>query len=305
MKVYVNRQPKYGPWGGGAKTVNKLVKTLLSKGHTVVYRLEKNIDIIFCFDPRPNVFGEDISHIYTYKRAFPKTKIIQRVGDVGTHSKPHLTELVKSCLPKSDYFIFPSEWSKDYVGFQGNNCSVIYNCPMSEFYKNRNKSAAIPSKPRVVTHHWSTNPKKGFKMYEKFDEYCYDTGEFEFHYIGQKPKEINFNNHIEPVSTDKLVDILPNYDIYLTASEEEAGANHVLESLACGLPIAYHENGGSIPEYCVLGGRGYSNFMGMLRTLRQIRDDYSKYKEECLRYVDTSDSVVNKYYRIMEKCNES
>ena len=99
--------------------------------------------------------------------------------------------------------------------------------------------------------------------------------------------------------------IFPNYDIYLTASEEEAGANHVLESLACGLPIAYHENGGSIPEYCVLGGRGYSNFMGLLRTLRQIRDDYSKYKEECLRYVDTSDSVIDKYYRIMEKYNES
>ena len=30
---------------------------------------------------------------------------------------------------------------------------------------------------------------------------------------------------------------LPSHDIYLTASLEEAGANHVLEALACGLPV--------------------------------------------------------------------
>ena len=40
-----------------------------------------------------------------------------------------------------------------------------------------------------------------------------------------------------------LVDVLPSYDIYLTASEEEAGANHVLESLAAGLPIVYRDTG--------------------------------------------------------------
>ena len=54
MKIYLNRRPVSGPWGGGNKTVSMLSKSLTELGHKVVYQLEDNIDIIFCFDPRPN-----------------------------------------------------------------------------------------------------------------------------------------------------------------------------------------------------------------------------------------------------------
>ena len=304
MKIYVNRQPKVGPWGGGVKTVNKLSERLLQDGHTVVYQLQEGIDVIFCFDPRPNSFGENIDHLYAYRKAFPSTKIIQRVGDVGTHGKPELTSTVRNCLKRSDYFIFPSKWAMEYVDYSGDDCSVIYNCPMKEFYQNRNERTQLPAVPRVVTHHWSTNQKKGFDLYRQFDEFCQETGEFEFNYIGQVPNGYNFRNQNSPMPVSGLVDVLPNYDIYLTASEEEAGANHVLESLAAGLPIVYRDTGGSIPEYCSLGGVQYSNFSTMIESLRKVRDSYVSYKKDCLKYSDTNDMVVEEYGKIIRRVYE-
>jgi len=304
MKVYINRQPKVGPWGGGAKTVNKLSERLLNDGHTVVYQLQEGIDAIFCFDPRPNAFGENVNHFYTYRKAFPGTKIIQRVGDVGTHGKPELTDAVKRCLDKSDYFIFPSKWAMEYVNYSGEDHSVIYNCPMQEFYTNRNERTHIPSTPRVVTHHWSTNVRKGFDLYRKFDDFCNESGEFEFHYIGQVPRGCSFTNQSSPMSVQDLVTCLPDYDMYLTASEEEAGANHVLESLAVGLPVVYKDTGGSIPEYCIHGGLGYSDFSGMIDSLRAVRDEYPRYKKDCLDYKDTNDMVIDKYCDIIRRVHE-
>ena len=116
MKIYINRQPKTGPWGGGAKTVNKLWEQLNTRGHTVVDRLQPDIDIIFCFDPRPNHNGEHYQHFINYRATNSDTKIVQRVGDLGTHSKPQLTSLVKQTLNISDYFIFPSLWAKEWIG---------------------------------------------------------------------------------------------------------------------------------------------------------------------------------------------
>ncbi len=301
MKVYINRQPKKGPWGGGAKTVNRLSEKLLNDGHTVVYQLQENIDVIFCFDPRPNAFGENINHLYSYRQLFPKTKIIQRVGDVGTHGKPELTHMVRQCLDKSDYFIFPSKWAMEYVNYSGENHSVIYNCPMREFYENRNERVELPKVPRIVTHHWSTNPKKGFDLYKKFDDLCQQTGEFEFHYIGQVPRGCTFTNQFPPMGAVNLISHLPNYDIYLTASEEEAGANHVLESLAVGLPVVYRNTGGSIPEYCALGGKEYTNFSNMIESLREVRDNYVNYKQDCLKYKDTNDLVIDQYCDIIRR----
>ena len=119
MKVYLNREPLKGPWGGGNKTVTELSELLKKAGHQVVFRLEENIDIIFCFDPRPNRKDEWYQHFLNYKNIRPQTKIIQRVGDLGTHGKPELTNLVKQTISISDHLIFPSEWAKEYIDYKG------------------------------------------------------------------------------------------------------------------------------------------------------------------------------------------
>ena len=158
MKVYINRKPVSGPWGGGNKIVAALSIRLQESGHEVVHQLCENIDIIFCFDPRPNNIGEWYQDFWDYKQAFG-CKIIQRVGDLGTHGKPELTSLLKQCIGYSDFLIFPSRWAKDFLlSDEYSNAKIIDNAPKKIFYKNRKEETNI-DKINIITHHWSTNKK--------------------------------------------------------------------------------------------------------------------------------------------------
>ena len=302
MKVYINREPVSGPWGGGNKTVSALYNQLRQGGHEVVSQLREGIDIIFCFDPRPNKYGEWYQHFWNYKQKY-KCKIIQRVGDLGTHGKPELTNLVRQTVELSDFLIFPSLWAKEYINYQKQNFKIIDNAPFDEFFKNRVELVNLPEKIRIVTHHWSTNPKKGFEYYKQLDNFIKDQNKYEFLYIGRKPAglELNSTTHIEATGDNALLsDLIGKSHIYLTASEEEAGANHVLEALACALPVVYHQNGGSIVNYCEEYGIGYDCFESMLNSFDKMVNNYEQYKKNVLQFNNTIDSSMQEYMKVIE-----
>ena len=306
MKIYLNREPVSGPWGGGNKTLTMLVDYAKENEWEVVYSLDTgDIDLIFCFDPRPNSRGEWYQSFLNYKNENENVKIIQRVGDVGTHSKPDLTQLVIESVKFSDHVIFPSRWARDSIGFSGSNCSIIKNRPLNDFFLHRNSDMLIKDKKiKIVTHHWSTNPKKGFDMYEKLCEFCKDSEVYEFTYIGRIPDGFDsslFDEYIEPKDVKYLCKKLPEYDIYLTASLEEAGANHVLEAIACGLPVIYHVNGGSIPEYCAEYGIQYIDYDTMISSLNKINNLYCFYKKSVLSYDESTEVTIKKYWELI--CN--
>ena len=306
MKIYLNREPVSGPWGGGNKTLTSLSNFITSQGCDVVYSLgHRDIDLIFCFDPRPNNKGEWYQTFLDYRLAKNNTKIIQRVGDIGTHSKPELTQLVIQSVQLSDHVIFPSRWARDSIGYGNSNCSIIINRPLPDFFLNRNNKIEREEKPlRVVTHHWSTNPKKGFDLYSQFSNYCQNNSQYEFSYIGRVPDGLDtscFTEYIEPCDTKMLCDILPQYDVYLTASLEEAGANHVLEAIACGLPVAYHAAGGSIPEYCSEYGIQYHDYTTMIDSVARLDNLYSFYKKRVELYNKNMNDTIKDYWNLI--CN--
>lgn len=299
--IYINRQPISGPWGGGNKFVKNLASKLKSLNFEVTYELTPNVDIIFCFDPRPNSSGLWYQDFLNHKAKY-KSIIMQRVGDVGTHSKPELTSLVKQCMQYSDYLIFPSHWAKNYINCDKNNAMVIDNKPQSIFYNFRSQNKTI-DKIKIVTHHWSNNPKKGFDVYEKLgkliDEKSIDV---DFTYIGRWNNDYSTKGIkiIEPKDSDSLSKILPQYNVYLTASLEEAGANHVLEAIASGLPILYRSGGGSIDEYCDQYGISYNeDFKTLLTGIHLIKKDYSRFKDNVLNYKSTIDDSTNEYVKII------
>jgi len=301
MKIYFNRKPVVGPWGGGNKTLSALIDNL-QDNNEIVYQLCENIDLIFCFDPRPNSYGEWYQDFYNYKIKNPTTKIIQRVGDVGTHSKPDLTRLVKQTVNYSDHMIFPSKWAKDYIGFKKDNFAVIHNAPIDVFYENNveNTERKKSDKVRIVTHHWSDNPKKGFDVYSELGELIQNNfkDELEFTYIGR------FNNDFKssgitlkpPIDALSLSKELIKHDIYLTASLEEAGANHVLEAMACKLPILYRKGGGSINEYCLGMGQEYTrlnkeNLTSIIKKMMETK--YNTYNNSIKNVIEEYTKVIN------------
>jgi glycosyltransferase involved in cell wall biosynthesis len=303
MKVYINRKPIIGPWGGGNRVVVGLSQRLVDEGHKVQYTLnsEDPPDIIFCMDPRPNNLHEWYQTFLHFK-AFYGAKIIQRVGDVGTHGKPHLTSLVQDTVQMSDFLIFPSRWAKKIAKYDGNNYRIVENAPLKDFHDQKNTTKQSLDKVRLVTHHWSTNLKKGFDVYKHIDRNIVDDN-IHFTYIGATPRGFIFKNtnHIGPVGNPKqIAKLLSDNNVYLTASEEEAGANHILEGMAVGLPVLFHENGGSIVEYVNGAGISYATKEEIPEALTALKNSLSVINDRVLDYNRSIDDVMDEYMEIID-----
>lgn len=306
MKIYFNRRPAPGPWGGGSKVLSSIVSESTRRKHEVYFEedIRKNtrFDIYFCMDPRQNQtvgYQDIIKHRETNTNA----KIVQRVGDLGTHGKPELLDLVKRTSELSDALIFPSEWAKNYLSSKNKRCYVIPNAPLPEFFV---KSLKEPSETlKIVTHHWSNNSMKGFDIYENLDIFCEVGGRknFDFLFVGRKPGNVVLKNQMGPQGVENLVKILPRNHVYVTASKQEAGANHVLEALAMGLPVLYHTDGGSINEYCKEFGFSYENFEELKQILLNKKDDLMKISKT-LSYTRSSVDMSREYLDLLERIHE-
>lgn len=312
MLVYVNRKPVVGPWGGGNVFLTTLVNALVDAGHTVVHKLMPDVDVIFCMDPRPGAETGlcGYQQLYIHSKT-NKTPIVQRVGDVGSHGKPDLTQLVLASTFHSNAVVFPSIWARDFIesslGVLGKTppvkWHVIPNAPAKEFYKNRIHSTNLPAGTvKLVTHHWSNNKMKGFDFYRALDG-SIRNGQLDasFTFVGRQPDDMRLTNAKEPMSRSELIDELPGHDVYVTASLAEAGANHVLEAAACGLPIIYRQGGGSIDEYCSRFGTSFDGSLpSFLVALDIVRRLLPKIRPDIDSYTRTADDVVQEYVSIIE-----
>lgn len=302
MKYYFNRRPVAGPWGGGSKVLSSIIEECTSRGHEVFFEEEVNLnidfDIIFCMDPRPNNFTGFID-LLNKKRFLPKCKLIQRIGDLGTHGKPDLFELVKIASCHSDVLVFPSNWAKNYLNSQNKNCYVIPNAPLQDFIIETNTIKNYDTL-KIVSHHWSNNSMKGFEIYKSLDNYC-DGTKSKFTFIGRKPEDVYLKNYILPQDILGLKEEIPKHNVYITASKQEAGANHVLEAMALGLPVLYHEDGGSINEYCKDFGLSYNSFESLIDILKNGKDELKKISEK-ISYKRNSKDMAREYVNLFEEC---
>jgi predicted glycosyltransferase len=196
----------------------------------------------------------------------------------------------------ADLVVFPSAWARDRAAINNKNLAVIPNAPLNDFIVER-ESYKLGNPIRLVTHHWSNNTMKGFDVYEELDNFCKKSGKFTFTFIGRKPDDVLLQNHIPPQDIQGLVDLLPKHDIYITASRQEAGANHVLEAMGMGLPVLYHSDGGSINEYCNERGLAYDNARMLIEILEK-EDLHNMLKMP--KYTYSSDIMAKSYVDMIE-----
>jgi hypothetical protein len=303
MKIYFNRRPNPGPWGGGSKVLSAIVEEAQRRKHQVFFEEElhksNSFDIYFCLDPRST---QHVSYMdmLLKRRNNSNSKIVQRIGDLGTHGKPELFDIVSQTARLSDVLIYPSFWAKNYLGLNHKNDKVIANAPLKDFFLNTNK-LQFSNTIKIVSHHWSNNQMKGFDLYQELDEFCINSkGEYSFLFVGRKPEGVNLTNYLGPQDTQSLSRILPENHLYITASKKEAGANHVLEAMAAGLPVLYHCEGGSINEYCQNNGMSYNNFENLKDILKNKKTEFENlYKESC--YVRNSHDMSKEYLDFLEE----
>jgi glycosyltransferase involved in cell wall biosynthesis len=296
-----------GAWGGGNLFGRALAGYLGAHGARVRFDLSAaDVDVILLTHPDPtsesSAFGADDVLEYL-RRASPEAIVVQRInnssearGDAGNFNR---TMIRASAI--ADHTVFVSHWLRErYVasGFRKAEHSVVLNGANPAIFFPKQNPSLLDGGFRLVTHHWSTNPRKGFAIYAELDRMIgrgFLGGRLAFTYVGRLPANLELRHtcHIPPQSPAAVADILRAHDIYVTAAESEGGGMHYIEGAMCGLPVLYPKSGGT-PEYC----RGYGvEFEPPTfgAKLAQIVEHFDEYRSRMASYPYTSPRMCQHY----------
>lgn len=313
MRISINADIKDGPWGGGNQAVKSIRDGLLAKGHTVMSHIkERDIDLILMVHPSryPGYIDYGVDEIRRYKALYPNTILLHRVNTSGDVHKGRgrETKVLLKANTYADYTVFISSFLKDlYVdkGFDPKRPNkIILNGADKKVFNSQNKKKyTLGEKIKIVTHHWSSNYNKGFDIYKRLDILL---GEkrfkdiFEFTFIGNVPRRINFVNSrvINPLSGEMLSEEIKRNHVYLTASRNEGAGMHHIEGMMCGLPVLYIKSG-ALPEYCSFCGIGFEedDFEGKLL---KMKERYLELREKVKECHYSSDVMAAQYVTLIE-----
>ena len=272
MKISIGSKIIDGPFGGGNEFLKNLINFLNKKGHTVINHLnDLDIDIILLTNP---LISSETSSFNSYDIEFylkfynSQAIVFQRFNECDERKgTQNINKKLNKFNQVVDINLFVSNWLKNI--FNGYELSkkksyVVMGGPNKNIFNNKNKTYwNKKAKIKLVTHHWSDNLRKGYLDYKQLDSFLNSeryNNLFEFTFIGNKPKDIKFNNIniIKPLEGEKLANELKKHDVYITASENEPSGNHHMEGALCGLPILFKDSG-STSEYCNDYGISYKS----------------------------------------------
>ena len=238
-----------------------------------------------------------------------RNKIVHRIDGIfsiyrGEHERYQDVKVYDFAEKYADGVIFQSKWSMNASEANGmkkhDNQTVILNCADSKYF--HSSSAKIENaKVKIVTSSWSSNLKKGFDVY-KFLDADLDYNKFDYSFAGRSPYLFKHIKSEGILSSERLAKLLQQADIFITATEDDACSNSIIEALACGT-IVVGLNSGGTPEIVVSQNGEIFN---------SKKDVIVKIEEACIKLsnneynisTDSIEKVGKAYDDFMEKTNE-
>ena len=238
----------------------------------------------------------------TVKRV-AKNKIVHRIDGIfsiyrGEHERYNDDKVYAFAKDYADGVIFQSKWSQQASIKNGMldhpNKIIIYNCADNKYFVRTPKKE--DGKIRLVTSSWSNNIKKGFYIYQYLDSHL-DFSKFEYSFAGRSP--FSFKNiKMEGVlNSADLFRVLNLSDIFITATEDDACSNSLIEALTCGLPAVALNSGGS-SEIVKSGGEIFESKNDIIDKITMVADNLVEYRNKI--EIDGIDIVGKYYYNFMQ-----
>jgi len=302
MKIYINRAPINGPWGGGNAWVTAFYQYCHSlKCDIVPIKFSYGTpDVIMLASLQSDDQHIDVARAVASKKYLNSigcgTKLVLRVNENDARKNTNYVdkELLEA-FHQMDGVIFVSNWLQQYFKERGRHNTrdcVIVNGVDRETFQPQQK--LNNNKVNIVTHSWSNNVLKGFDIYEKLDEFVGLNSAYTFTYIGRDRGTFKHTNVIKPLFGKELGKELGKYDVYVSASRADPGPNHILESISAGLPTYVHACGGGCVEFAgyehvynnwnelemLLVSKKFSLNLVQLRDWKSCIQDYVNYCEQ-------------------------
>ena len=321
MKLFINFKYQNISYGGGNQFVMGLINYVKTNSNIdIVFELDSDIDVYFLIDLRKDRHFKKYTfdEILQNKIKSNKGKIIYRINDTDiTREVKSLEVLIEKHIDNIDYIVYNSTFVKNYYeskfsSFIIKQSSVIYNMVDSSYFYPKLDKQNCNSTIKIVTHHWSDNINKGYDYYYKLHQYIqtHNITDYKFVFIGRQ-FNTSFENppqNIGPMCGLELGNALRDCDIYITASIYDSCPMHILEGLACGLPVLYLDHLGGVKDICEMGtnkiGESFNNFDELLEKLNMIIKNYNFYRQNVLHNLNlyNSNDCYRKYLEKIYSC---
>jgi glycosyltransferase involved in cell wall biosynthesis len=307
-RLAFNMRPLDRPWGGGNWWLTQIVGHLREHGYDVRFDLRKPVDCVVVVDPRVGgnvVFGAD--EIAAFRVRNRDARVLHRVNECDLRKGTNeIDALLEEANRVADHTVFISAWLRDYHADRWFDLArphtVIHNGADTSIFHPGGDELPEDGPMRLVTHHWSANPMKGFDVYEQVDRLIAggELEQTELWVIGRWPGSYEWQaaRTFPPVTGPELGDLLREGHVYLTGSRFEPGGMHVVEALQCGLPLLYHEDGGGIVELGQRYGIGFRD--DVAAAIREMRGRYAELRRTVLGDPPSGDEMCRRYREVVE-----
>ena len=313
--VAINMYPAAGAWGGSSVFVHQFMAALRRCGIRPVFDLEGPVDVIMIIDPRDDLMNKafGMAEIIRYKDRHPQVRIIHRINECDQRkASSFMDECLRQANAIADHTVFISQWLQDYFIERwfdpGNSHQVIYNGADPAVFHPLNANRFDGGMLRLVTHHWSANPMKGFAVYQQVDALIADgrLPNTELWIIGGRPPEVRWRaaRLFAPTAGRDLADLLRSCHAYITASLWEPCGMHHVEGAQCGLPLLYHENGGGIVEAGRRYGVGFRE-ASLPVAIQEMRSRYQELRERVFLAMPDGLSMAMDYVRAVYRVSSN
>jgi glycosyltransferase involved in cell wall biosynthesis len=307
--VAMNLTPRSGSWGGANQWASQIAKALRLCGYDVRYDLRRPADVILMTHTGLSAgtsFGVD--EVRAFKVQNPGVPCVHRINDNDLRKG---TDRMDAFLARSsevaDHTVFVSEWLRDYHAERWFDTArphsiIAPGANPAVFHPLGNRPPTKGGAFRIVTHHWSDHPSKGFPVYARIDE-AIASGElpgFELWVIGRWPRDLRWQTArtFPPCAGRELAQKLRACHAYVTASRHEPGAMHPVEGIQCGLPVAFSADSGGSATQCAPYGVRFER--DVLAALLELRDRHADLRDAVLSRPPSGDLMCLEYRRLLQ-----
>lgn len=262
MKIYINYETTDQPWGGINSFTRSFKEYIKEKKREIeiLDTVQDDMDVFFFIasyaGPGKPININNIKRLLNSRnnilnRIFKKKnyKLIHRLDGLratyGGEFVPN-DELQLKLSQLADFTIFQSNESLrnfQQFGYNKSSYSIIYNGVNQELFNTKEKRFYEDGRLKVLSVSWSSNLMKGFETIADFSE----NENVESYFVGRWNDDVDKKNVriIPPLKREKISQCYKNAHVFLHAAQNDPCPNVVLEAMSCGLPIIYHNSGGT------------------------------------------------------------
>ena len=255
MKVAIISTIMEGPSGGGNQFLKALKAYFVSKNMYSESLREADLILVnshHWLSSFPKII---------FARCFLRKKIVHRVdGPLSLTRGEKSLKLDRLISRFNEGFcsatVYQSEWSRRRCiecGFSegGARATIINGVDDSIFFPSKNVEQ--DDKVKIIISSWSSNERKGFKLYKYLDR-TLNFERFQVTFVGNSSVDFESVKQIGPLDSAELSTQLRSHHIFLTGSEDDPCSNALIEAMSSGLLPVARRSGGH-PE--IVGAQGF------------------------------------------------